>query len=393
MTVQDQARRQPGPGAPEQPLGTPTVTVPYDVLLTAATTAFTTRGLPEGRARAAATALCYGDLAGLGSHGVFNLARLYLPLLDSGRADPDAEPRAVTDLGACVLLDSRRALGLWAAAEAMDLAAERARRHGVGLVSVRNATHFGCAGHHTARAARQGLIGVLAGNCGGQRIARPPHGLLAMLGTNPLSVAAPALDDDHPYVLDMSTTVVPTGRVRTAERNGETIPAGWLEDAQGEPVTDPAAFDRGEAYLRWLGGDPQTGAYKGYGLGLAVEVLAALLPGAATGPAPGALDGDGRPHGTDDDIGFLALAIDPEALRPREEFREDTLSLFGSLTRCPSAPGGPAVRYPGWWEAERARDRLRDGIPLPAHLYDELAGLGLLPAHGTAGDGMRGGGR
>ncbi|WP_369200351.1 Ldh family oxidoreductase [Streptomyces sp. PU-14G] len=368
-----------------------TVTVDHGELLVAAREAFTTRGVPEARAATAADALCYGDLAGLGSHGLFNLTRLYLPLLESGRADPAAEPRTVTDLGACVLIDSRRSLGLWSAAHAMDLAAERAGRHGVGLVSVRNATHFGCAGYHTARAARQGMIGVLAGNCGGQRIARPPRGALAMLGTNPLSVAAPALDDDHPFVLDMSTTAVPTGRIRTAARRGESIPAGWLEDADGAPVTDPAAFDRGEAYLRWLGGDPETGAYKGYGLGLAVEMLAALLPGAGVGPSPDALAGDGRPHGRDDDIGFLALAVAPGALRAEEDFRAEARSLFGTLTQCPPADGHTGVRYPGWWEAERARVRRDEGVPLPAHLYEELVGLGLLPHSARPAAGAQGG--
>ncbi|RCG21342.1 Ldh family oxidoreductase [Streptomyces diacarni] len=389
------APRPPTPAPAGSGTGTPadsgTVTVAHHQLLAAAREAFTARGVPEARAATAADALCYGDLAGLGSHGLFNLARLYLPLLESGRADPAAEPRTVTDLGACVLLDSERSLGLWSAAQAMDLAAERAGRHGVGLVSVRNATHFGCAGYHTARAARQGMIGVLAGNCGGQRIARPPHGALAMLGTNPLSVAAPALDDDHPFVLDMSTTAVPTGRIRTAARRGEPIPAGWLEDAAGAPVTDPAAFDRGEAYLRWLGGEVETGAYKGYGLGLAVEMLAALLPGAGVGPAPDALDGDGRPHGRDDDIGFLALAVAPGALRAEEDFRAEARSLFSTLTQCPSADGHTRVRYPGWWEAERVRVRRAEGVPLPAHLYAELVGLGLLPRAPRTADGAQGG--
>ncbi|MDQ0994389.1 Ldh family oxidoreductase [Streptomyces sp. V3I7] len=358
----------------------PDVLVDHGELLAAVTAAFTAHGLPDRRAHAAAAALCHGDLVGFGSHGVFNLSRLYLPLLRSGRADATAEPRVITDLGACVLLDARRALGLWSASEAMDLAVERARRHGVGLVSVRNGTHFGCAGHHTARAAEQGLIGVLASNCGGQRIARPPHAQLAMLGTNPLSVAAPALDG-HPFVLDMSTTVVPTGRIRAAARGGSSIPPGWLEDAEGAPVTDPGAFDRGEAYLRWLGGTDENGAYKGYGLGLAVEVLAALLPGAQLGPAADVLEGDGRPHGRDDDIGFLVLAIAPEALRPPgEDFRGDARDLFTTLTQCPPTEGHGPVRYPGWWEAERALTRTRDGVPLPAHLHDELTELGLLPA-------------
>ncbi|WP_409473358.1 Ldh family oxidoreductase [Streptomyces sp. HC307] len=361
-----------------------TVLVAHNDLLRATAEMFVTRGVPAARATAAATALCYGDLAGLDSHGVFNLSRLYLPLFESGRTDPTAEPDILTDLGACTVVDARRALGLWAASEAMDLAVTRARSHGIGLVSVRNATHFGCAGFHAARAADQGMIGVVASNCGGQRIARPPRGTLAMLGTNPLSVAAPALDG-HPFVLDMSTTVVPTGRIRIAARRGEAIPGGWLEDpASGDPVTDPTAFDRGEACLRWLGGDPHTGAYKGFGLGLAVELLAAVLPGAAVGPDPSALDGDGRPHGRDDDIGFFVLAIAPARLRGEEDFQAAARSVFTTLVDCPPVDGSNPVRYPGWWEAERALTRQRDGIPLPASLHEELTGLGLvLPVNGA----------
>jgi len=361
-----------------------TVLVDYQELHTAVAGYFAARGLPSPRAATAATALCYGDLTGLDSHGLANLSRLYVPLLDSGRVDPAAEPHTLTDLGACTLLDSRRALGLWAATEAMDSAVTRARRHGIGLVSVRNATHLGCAGYHAARAATAGMIGLVASNCGGQRIARPPGGALAMLGTNPLSVAAPALDG-HPFVLDMSTTVVPTGRIRAAARRGETVPEGWLEDRAGKAVIDPAAFDAGDAFLRWLGGEPETGGHKGFGLGLVVELLAAVLPGAAVGPAPAALEGDGRPHGHDDDIGFLALAIAPGVLRSETDFRAAVGSLFGTLLACPPLDEDTPVRYPGWWEAERAQARRLTGVPLSSELHAELVELGVLqPVEGAA---------
>ncbi|HEX2297988.1 MAG TPA: Ldh family oxidoreductase, partial [Pseudonocardiaceae bacterium] len=248
--------------------------VAHHELVSFTTGVFAGRGVPAERARAAAEALCYGDLAGMPSHGLVNLPRLYLPLFDHRRVDPGAELETVSDRGACVLIEAHRGLGLWVASEAMDLAVCRAKRHGIGLVSVRGATHFGCAGYHTARAVRHETIGLIAANCGRQRIARPPGGRQAMLGTNPLSVAAPtgAL---HPFVLDMSTTVVPTGRVRAAARADALVPEGWLADDQGRPVIDPAAFDRGEAHLLWLG-EPGTGGYKGYGLGLLVEVLAGL---------------------------------------------------------------------------------------------------------------------
>ncbi|NUR84487.1 MAG: Ldh family oxidoreductase, partial [Nonomuraea sp.] len=226
----------------------------------------------------------------------------------------------------------------------------------------------GCAGHHALRAVERGMIGVVASNCGRQRIARPPGGAVAMLGTNPVSVAAPA-GEHPPFVLDMSTTAAPTGRVRQAARQGRELPEGVLAGDGGEPVTDAAAFDEGRAHLLWLGGE--AGQHKGFGLGLAVEVLAALVAGAGFGAHPDAYEGDGGPSGRDDDIGFLALAIAPGALR--EGMPADAGTLFGALLGCPPADPGLPVRYPGWHEHRRAEEHRRSGVPLCAELYAELA--------------------
>jgi LDH2 family malate/lactate/ureidoglycolate dehydrogenase len=346
------------------------VRMAYQQLCAFTAQVFSAHQVPSDRAAVAAEALCYGDLTGLHSHGLVNLTRLYLPLFDQARVDPHAELQVLADRGAAVLVDAHRALGLWAASEAMDMAADRAAEYGIGMVSVRNATHFGCAGYHATRAVRRDMVGIVAANCGRQRIARPPGGRVTMLGTNPLSIAAPA-GDHHPFVLDMSTTAVPTGRVRAAARAGLAVPEGWLADDQGNPVTDPAAFDRGDAHLLWLGGSG-TGRYKGFGLGLMVEVLAALVPGAGLGPDSAALAGNGGPSGRDDDIGFLVVAIAPGALRPGGDVHRDAQTLFGALLACPPARDGAPVRYPGWHETQRARANHRDGVPLAEPLYLEL---------------------
>lgn len=373
MTTTSPFRRpSPVPDPPDDPgtaprTAAPSVRAAYTDLLDFAVAVFQHHGLPSARAEAAARALCYGDLTGMTSHGLTNLTRLYLPLFEEGRVDPGAEPRPVADRGASILLDARRALGLWAAEAAMDLAVERAATFGIGMVAVRGATHFGCAGHHALRAVQHAMIGLVAANCGGQRIARPPGGAVAMLGTNPLCVAAPA-GPHPPFVLDMSTTAAPTGRVRQAAREGRAIPAGVLRDDDGAPVTDPSAFDEGRAHLMWLGGE--AGQYKGFGLGIAVEVLAAVVSGAALGAHPDALDGDGGPTGRDDGIGFFAAAIAPDALRAGAAL--DAGTLFGALLGCPPSDPSEPVRYPGWHEHRRAQERLRDGVPLSEDLCREL---------------------
>lgn len=350
----------------------PEVRVPYEELLSFTTEVLRSRGLPGGRAGTAARALCHGDLTGFTTHGLTNLTRLYLPMLEAGRCDPDAQPETVTDRGASVLLDAHRALGLWAAAEAMDLAVERARVHGVGMVSVRGGTHFGCAGYHALRAVDHGMIGMATANCGRQRLVPPVGGAVPMLGTNPLALASPA-GEHPPFTLDMSTTVVPTGRVRAAARAGGTVPPGWLEDENAEPVTDPAAYDRGEARLRWLGGDPENGAHKGFGLGLLVEVLSALVPGAGVGPhTAGSVPEPGAAAERDDDIGCLLLAIDPSGPSDAHDFRTAASGMFGALLDCPPLRADEPVRYPGWWEQRRTRERKTRGVPLAAGLHEEL---------------------
>ncbi|MFF2652060.1 Ldh family oxidoreductase [Streptomyces sp. NPDC058045] len=368
--------------------GTATRRVAVGALLDFTAAVFRHHGVPRNRAGTAARALVHGDLTGVTSHGLTNLTRLYLKLFADGRCDPAAEPEVLADRGAAVLLDSHRALGLWAASETVDLAAERALEYGVGLVTVRGATHLGCAGVHARRAADRGMICLLVSNCGQQRIIRPPGGRSALLGTNPLAFAAPA-GPRAPFVLDMSTTVVPTGRVRAAARAGTDIPPGWLEDAEGRPVTDPRALDRGDGYLKWLGGDPETGAFKGYGLGLLVEALGALLPGAGLGPDPAAWSGSGSPSGRDDDIGFTALVIAPARLRREDEFQTQATALFDALTGSPTLHQDHPVRYPGWYEAERAAEYGKSGVPLPAALFTELqqvaADLGL-PAPAALAD-------
>ncbi|TQM77953.1 LDH2 family malate/lactate/ureidoglycolate dehydrogenase [Saccharothrix saharensis] len=341
-----------------------TVLVPYPTLLDTVTGVFRARGVPPDRAATAAEALCHGDLTGTSTHGLVNLTRLYLPLFDSGRAEAAADMAVLADRGASVLADARRTLGLWSASQAVELASARAARYGVGVVALRGATHIGCAGYHAARAAAHGMVGLVASNCGGQRIAPAPGGREPLLGTNPLAVACPA-GDRPPFVLDMSTTVVPTGRVRAAARAGEPIPPGWLADEDGTPVTDPTAFDRGDGRLLWLGGAPETGAYKGFGLGLLVEVLAALVPGAATGP----LSSVSR----DDDIGVMALVFAPSALR--SGFGADAAALFSAITGTPPLDPRRPVTYPGWREGERARWRRVHGVPLPDDLYEELRGI------------------
>jgi LDH2 family malate/lactate/ureidoglycolate dehydrogenase len=321
---------------------------------------FRALGVPPRAARTAADVLSYADQCGFDSHGVANLEPIYVRKIESGQIDPQAEPCVVAENGATAVLDGNNGLGLVVAVQAMDLAIARAARYGIGAVAVRRSSHFGAAGYYAARALSQDMIGLAMTNLGGQALVRPPRGGRPLLGTNPISLAAPA-GQLPPFVLDMSTTATASGKVREAQRKGEAVPVGWLADDDGRPVTDPGAYFEGKAHLQF------PGEHKGYGLAVLVEVLSGILSGAAVGPD--------RSSGADQNVGHFFLALDVRAFRP-DGFHQRMDGMLAALLDCPSRSPGEGVRYAGHGRARRQQERLRSGVPLPESLVDSLCELG-----------------
>jgi LDH2 family malate/lactate/ureidoglycolate dehydrogenase len=336
---------------------------------------FAKLGVSEEGSRTAAEVLLFADMRGISSHGVSNLARLYVKRIRGGAIDPAASARVVREDAATALLDGQFGLGLVVATGAMDLAIEKARACGAGVVAVRRSTHFGSASFYSMRALDADMIGIATSNLGSQVIARPPDGRVKMLGTNPLSVAAPAAELP-PFSLDMSTTVVSTGRLRVSGRDGGRVPAGWLVDDEGSDVTDPSRFFNGSAHLQMLGGSGSAGGYKGYGLGLAVDVLSGLLAGADVGPDVRLLQpGGGGDDGERENIGHLFIAIDIGRFRPAGEFRAEMDRMLGALLACPSREGCDPVVYPGHPEAHAGAGRPSDTVAVAEHYVEGLLHL------------------
>jgi LDH2 family malate/lactate/ureidoglycolate dehydrogenase len=317
-------------------------------------------GTPEPFAKTAAEVLVFADERGIDSHGVTNLERVYVERIRRGAIKPSGTPAVCADEGAITVLDAGNGLGLVAGTIAIDLAVSKARRFGLSAVAVRGSSHFGAASFYTMRAQRSGVIAIACSNLGGQAIARPPSGSRPLVGTNPISIAAPS-ENLPPFALDMSTTVVSTGRLRKAMREGQSIPAGWLTDDAGNPVTDPRSFFEGRAHLAVLGGSGETGGHKGFGLALAVDILAGLLPGAAVGAAS-TLD-SAADRGADQNVGHFFLAIDVAHFRPIATFRRDLDLVLGAVLATPQTRPDLSTMYAGYAEA-KASDLTADGTIL-----------------------------
>lgn len=329
-------------------------------------------GVPPEHASMAADALSYADARGLGTHGTGALGSIYGPRLLDGRVDPAARPETVVDQSAVAVLDAHRGLGLVAMTYAIDLAVRLSRRYGIGAVAIRNSSHFGAAGYYAHRAAEAGCIGLALTNCGTQGVVPPLGGSTRLLGTNPIGAAVPS-GKEAPFVLDMSTTAVATGKLAAARRAGAPVPRGWLAGPGDADVEDAEAYYDGRADVRWLGGTLATGAAKGYGLGLLVDLLCGPLAGAGWGPRREALEG--AAPADDDDVGHLAIALDPAAFGPPEAFAPRADELLASVRACPPVPDGPPVTYPGAPEAQRVIETGAHGVTVPDHLVGPLLEL------------------
>ena len=150
-------------------------------------------------------------------------------------------PQVVRDEGAVAILDGHHGIGQVVAARAVELGVERARRHGISGVAVRNSGHFGTAAYFTRQAAEAGCVAFLATNA--SPAMAPWGGRAKSIGTNPWSIAAPA-GRHGVVVMDLANTAVARGKV-TSLLSGRGHPADWAAAADGTPATDPARGHRG----------------------------------------------------------------------------------------------------------------------------------------------------
>jgi len=330
-------------------------------------------GTPADIASDVADILLASDLRGIASHGTARLPQ-YLKLVEAGVMDPAARPVAEQATPALARYNANNGWGHHAGRVATDDAIERARHTGAAISVLRNANHYGIAGWYAMRAARQGLIGVSMTNT--SPVVAPTRARLSLIGTNPIAFAAPA-GRFGMLVLDMATSTVPRGRIEVAARRGETLQPGWAIGPDGSPAVTPDSALAGS--LLPLGGGEESGGYKGYGLGLMVEILTGVLAGAASSPDIVGLFSTEGPS----DLGQFFMAIDPGAIDERSAFEARLEHLVDRLTRAPLIPDAPGpVLYPGQPEAEREKKQAQEGIVIDREHHASLVELGR--RHGVA---------
>jgi L-2-hydroxycarboxylate dehydrogenase (NAD+) len=332
--------------------------------------------IPEEDARITAGVLVAADLRGIDSHGVARLRR-YVNGLRDGVMVARPQVQVVAETPATALIDAGAGLGQPVSYRAMEKAIQKARDLGAGFVTVRNSNHYGIAGYYAMMALKHDCIGISMTNAA--VLVVPTFGRDAMLGTNPISVAAPA-GEERPFVLDMATSTVPRGKLEVYNRLEKPIPLGWATDETGTP-TDGAGRvlenfkQRAGGGLLPLGGAGELlGGHKGYGLALMVDILCAILSGAAYADLVYPKDERGKPLPSA--IGHFFGAWQVDAFRPVEEFKAAMDDLQRRLRETSKAEGQTRVYVHGEKEYEEAELRSREGIPLNPKVAADLRAIG-----------------
>ena len=326
-------------------------------------------GVPADDARLAATVLQSADLRGVDSHGVARL-HTYFDMLELGRINPRPNVRIVRESASTATVDGDNGLGLVVGPKANAIAMAKAAEAGSGWVSVRNTNHYGIAGWYVLEALKQDLIGWAMTNS--TKLVAPLWGAERMLGTNPIAIAFPGLEEPA-IVIDLATCAAAYGKIEIAVRVGEKIPKGWAIDRHGRDTDDPNAMIDGGALLP-LGSDRERGGHKGYGLALAVDVLSAVLSGANWGPftPPFALRQEIPKRSVGKGIGHFFGALRIDAFVDPDEFKRQIDDLVRTFRATKPAPGTNGPLLPGDPEREAEAIRSKEGIPLVLPVVREL---------------------
>jgi len=303
--------------------------------------------------------LIEASLRGVDSHGV-HLFPLYMRELDAGRINRQPTMAWHQTKAAGALLDADAGFGHHSGCVAMDRAIAMAIKSGVAFVGVINSNHFGAAACFTLRAARKGLIGFAFTNT--DPLMRAFGSTEAFCGTNPICVAAPIASED-PFCLDMATTKVTWNAVGLARESRRPLAAGIAFDQNGQPTLDPEAAEM----------LAPIGDYKGYGLGLCIEILCGALNGGTFSSEVSEMFGEAKP-GRRNICHFLG-ALDPDAFCGNRLFADRMVSLARQVRALRPESSSTAMLLPGEREGDIQRQREISGIPISLSRWESFLSL------------------
>ena len=305
-------------------------------------------GSSEHEAQLTADHLLGANLAGHDSHGVGMVAP-YVRSLQANELQLNQKLSIITDTDTLLVVDGNRGIGQSMAYQTMQLAIERAKKHGVVIVGLKNTHHLGRVGHWAEQAIAAGLASIHFTNVVSRPLVAPHGGSQSRFGTNPLTIGLPRRDAP-PILLDFATSAIAVGKVRVAYNRKAEAPAGTLIDHAGQPTTNPAVM-----YEEPLGALLTAAGHKGYALAMVCDLLGSALFGGVT-PQPSRLRIPGLYNN------MLAIVFDPARFGAGEHFEQEAKAFIEYVQSAKRIDADAPIEVPG--DAER-RFRVQRAQALP----------------------------
>ena len=317
-------------------------------------------GMSRQNAKLIAELLAEANSTGHDSHGIIRVPQ-YLAAIENNDILTNSNVNILRESPLTAIVDGNWGFGQITMSRAVEVGLEKARKSGLAAITVRNANHIGCLSSYVDHIARQDMIGLLFVNAIGTPAYRmaPWGGTEPRLVTDPLAFGIPSPYGD-PIVIDMTTTVVAEGKVRVKRNRGEETPDEWLLDAEGKPTNNPnVLYSNPLGSILPLGGT--AAGHKGYGLNIAIELLAGALSGAGC-------------IGTDERLsnGALLIIIDIEQFLPIEEFYQESEIFIKHVKSSPVAEGFDEILLPGEIESKVKHQRAEEGIFVEDETWEQI---------------------
>lgn len=352
-----------------------TIWVDFNTMESFMVDAFKGVGVPEEDAKVCADVLITADKRGIDSHGIGRLKPIYIDRIKLGIQNPVTNFEIVKEGPTTAVIDGHDGMGHVISKRAMQMAIDKAKKYGMGMVAVRNSTHYGIAGYYSIMACNAGMIGLTGTNA--RPSIAPTFGVENMLGTNPLVFGMPT-DEEFPFVIDCATSITQRGKIEVYARAGKELPGGWVIDESGNARTDTDQIlkdlVKGTAALTPLGGiGEETGGYKGYGYATVVEILSAALQGGSFLKGLLGFDENNKPMPYH--LGHFFMAVDISAFTDLEAFKKTTGDILRALRSSRKAPGHDRIYTAGEKEYLAWLDRKDKGVPINEALQKDIIAL------------------
>lgn len=313
------------------------------------------KGFSEDVAKRSSVLFAKNSLDGIYSHGVNRFPRV-VSYIDKGFIKIDAEPSVEASIGGFERWNGNLAMGNTNAESAMARAIELAKSNGIGIVAIRNTNHWMRGGAYGWQAADAGMIGLCWTNTMPNM---PAWGTKDRnIGNNPFIMAIPRSNNEH-VVVDCAMAQFSYGKIEETKLKGQQLPVVGGFDSDGNQTKDPVEIEKTWRVL-------PVGFWKGSGMSIALDLIAAVLSGGMSTTAIG--------KNCEDEYGLsqVVIAIDPNKMNSIELTDSIINEVLEDIKSSEKSDENGKIFYPGEMEMNTRKDNLANGIPVIEDIWNTI---------------------